>query len=44
MADYKHGSMDTTAQEKVLAGFTTIVSRSIIVIVVALVLLALING
>jgi hypothetical protein len=44
MADHKHGSMDTTNQEKVFAGFLTFVSRAVIVILVALVLLALINA
>lgn len=44
MAEHKHGSMDTTVQEKVFAGFVTFVGRAIIVILVLLVFAALING
>lgn len=44
MADHEHGSMDTSVQEKTFAGFMTMVTRTTIVIIVALVLLALING
>ena len=43
MADHEHGSMDTSVQEKTFAGFMTMVTRSTIAILVALVFLALIN-
>ena len=41
---HKHGSMSTDDQEKTFANFMGIVSKSTVVIVVALVLLYLING
>lgn len=44
MAQHEHGSMDTTTQEKTFEGFVKMVTRVSIVIIVALVLLALING
>ena len=44
MAEHKHGTMDITVQEKTFASFVTFVTRGAIVIIVALVLLALING
>ena len=44
MAEYKHGSLNTSTQEKTFAGFVTFVGRSVIIILVSLVLLALING
>ena len=46
MADQKHehGTMSTEVQEKTFAGFTSLVSKSTVVILVALVLLYLING
>ena len=46
MADQKneHGSMDVSVQEKSFSSFISIVSRSSIAIIVALVLLYLING
>lgn len=44
MADHKHGNMETSTQEKTFAGFVTFVGRAVIIILVALVLLALING
>lgn len=44
MADHEHGSMDISVQEKTFAGFITFVTRTTIIILVALVLLALING
>ncbi|PWG16528.1 aa3-type cytochrome c oxidase subunit IV [Salibaculum griseiflavum] len=44
MADHKHGEMDITEQEKTFAGFMTFTVRTTIVIIVALILLALING
>ena len=46
MSDQKHehGSMDVSVQEKGFSSFISIVSRSSIAIIVALVLLYLING
>lgn len=44
MAEHEHGSMDITVQEKTFNGFMTFVTRSVIIIIVALILLALING
>ena len=46
MADQKHehGSMSTDDQEKTFVSFMGIVSKSTVVIVIALVLLYLING
>lgn len=44
MAEHEHGSMDTSVQEKTFDGFIKMVTRTTIVIIVALVLLALING
>ena len=49
MADDPHtphqpGTMDITAQEKTFDGFVTFVTRTVIVIVAALIFLALIAG
>ncbi|WP_341211755.1 aa3-type cytochrome c oxidase subunit IV [uncultured Limimaricola sp.] len=48
MADDQHhhvpGTMDITAQEKTYAGFVKLTIRTVIAIIVALILLALING
>ena len=44
MAEHKHGSMDTSVHEKTFDGFVKFVSRSVVIILVFLVLLALING
>ncbi|NBD28754.1 MAG: aa3-type cytochrome c oxidase subunit IV [Alphaproteobacteria bacterium] len=44
MADHKHSEMDITEQEKTFDGFITFTTRAAIVIIVALILLALING
>ena len=44
MAKHSHGSMDITVQEKTFNGFITWVTRTTIVIIVSLILLALING
>ena len=41
---YEHGSMSTDDQEKTFASFVGVVSKSVVVIAVALVLLYLING
>lgn len=44
MAEHKHGDMDITTQEKTFEGFVTFTIRTVIVIIVALILLALINA
>lgn len=44
MADHKHGEMDTTVQEKTFDGFVSMTIKTVVVILVALILLALING
>lgn len=45
MADeHKHGSMDTTEQEKTFNGFLTITKWTAISIIVFLILLYMING
>ncbi len=41
---HEHGSMDTTDHERTFATFVTIVGRAIVVILLALVFLALVNG
>ncbi len=44
MAEHKHGTMDISTQDKTFHGFVTFVIRTVIVIIVALILLAMING
>ena len=44
MAEHKHGEMDTSVQEKTFAGFLSFTTRTVIVILVAVVLLAIFNG
>jgi len=44
MADHKHGEMDTSVQEKTFDGFMSMVIKGSVIIIVALILLALING
>ena len=44
MAEYKHGSMNVDEQEKTFHGFVKWVANAIVIIIVALILLALING
>ena len=44
MAKHSQGSMDITSQEKTFNSFISWVTRTVIAIIVALVLLALING
>lgn len=41
MADHEHGSMDFKAQEKTFDGFMSWVSKTVIVILVLLVLMAI---
>jgi hypothetical protein len=44
MAEHKHGSMDTKAQEKTFAGFMRIVSWGGVIIVAILIFMALTNA
>lgn len=44
MADHKHGEMDIKVQEKTFDAFISMVTKATIVIIVALILLAMING
>ena len=44
MAKHSHGSMDIEVQEKTFEGFVRWTVRTVIFIIVALILLALING
>lgn len=44
MSDHKHGEMDTKDHEATFAGFITVMTRTTIAIVIALVLLYIING
>ena len=44
MAEHKHGSMDTTEQEKTFDGFMRFSIWTVVVIIVALILLARINA
>lgn len=42
--DHKHGEMDITVQERTFEGFINFTIRTVIVILVAVILLALINA
>jgi hypothetical protein len=44
MAEHKHGDMNITEQERAFEGFVKWVTYGVIAIIVALVLLAMING
>jgi hypothetical protein len=44
MAEHKHGSMDTKAQEKTFAGFMRMVSWGGVIIVAILIFMALTNA
>lgn len=44
MAEYEPGKMDITVQERTFEGFMRWVTRAVIVIIVALILLYLVNG
>ncbi|UWR34126.1 aa3-type cytochrome c oxidase subunit IV [Sulfitobacter sp. W027] len=44
MAEHEHGSMNYDAQEKTFDGFMTFVTRSVVVILAILVLLAIFAG
>lgn len=41
---YKHGSMDTSTQEKTFDGFIRMVTRTAILCIVVLIFIALVNG
>ncbi|MEC3862720.1 aa3-type cytochrome c oxidase subunit IV [Mesobacterium sp. TK19101] len=44
MAEYKHGEMDISVQEKTFDGFIKFTIRSIIFIIATLLFIALVNG
>jgi len=44
MAEHKHGEMDTSVQEKTFDAFMSMVTKTAVGIIIALVLLAMING
>ncbi|MCF6444374.1 aa3-type cytochrome c oxidase subunit IV [Nereida sp. MMG025] len=44
MDNHEHGKMDTKEQEKTFAGFVKFTTYSVIIILVALVFLAMVNG
>ncbi|MGR3572048.1 aa3-type cytochrome c oxidase subunit IV [Brevirhabdus sp.] len=44
MAEHKHGSMDITAQEKTFETFVKFVTWTVVAIIAALILLALVNA
>ena len=44
MAEYKHGSMNVTTQERTFAGFVRWITWSVVVILFVLILLALSNA
>lgn len=44
MADHKHGEMNIDVQEKTFNGFVKSVAWSAVAIIVALILIAMING
>jgi len=44
MAKHEHGSMDTEVQEKTFEGFLSLVTKTAVFCVVALVFIALVNA
>ena len=44
MAEHKHGTMNINAQEKTFDGFIRFVTKSVIVILIAVVFLALVGA
>ncbi len=44
MAEHKHGSMDTKAQEKAFAGFISLATKGVIVVICVLIFMAVFNG
>ncbi len=44
MAEHKHGSMDTTSQEKTFEGFINFTIRTVFVILVLVIFMAIFNA
>lgn len=44
MAEHKHGEMDIETQQKTFQGFITFTVRTVVVILVAVILLAIFNA
>jgi len=44
MAEYKHGEMDITTQQKTFDGFIKFAIWTVVVIIATLIFLALVNG
>jgi len=44
MAEHKHGEMDITVQEQTFEGFIRFTIKTVVVILVAVILLAIFNG
>jgi hypothetical protein len=44
MSDHEHGSMDTSEQEKTFEGFLSFSTKTAIYCILALVVVALVNG
>ena len=44
MSDHKHGSMNTEVQEKTFEGFLSLATKTVIICIFLLVLIAIING
>ena len=44
MSDHEHGSMDTSEQEKTFEGFLSLSTKTAIYCILALVVVALVNG
>ncbi len=44
MADYKHGEMDTSVQEKTFHGFISLTTKGAVICIAILIFMALVNG
>ncbi|HCP80722.1 MAG TPA: aa3-type cytochrome c oxidase subunit IV [Octadecabacter sp.] len=44
MAEYKHGEMDISVQEKTFEGFMSMVTKGAIISILLLIFIALVNG
>ncbi|MGO4915313.1 aa3-type cytochrome c oxidase subunit IV [Pseudogemmobacter sp. W21_MBD1_M6] len=44
MAEYKHGSMDTTTQEKTFEGFISMTTKAVVIIIATLIFMAIFNS
>ena len=44
MAEHKHGTMDTSVQEKTFEGFVNFTIKTVLVIIGILIFMALVNG